>query len=179
MDPISQAVAEFQASFRKFRSEGRKRVLLMVSEAADRQTLAKVLRAEEWRADNTSPFLIFSTPYRDRSETFADMCSTIVMHYAMLRKELVEQGVTLPPWPSRAADPEDPAGRFALYVRTFQQGLRPPLEEVIVCWLPTEIADAEGWLRDVLTIHDCLATALVRFVLSDAKGGPLEKRPAR
>jgi tetratricopeptide (TPR) repeat protein len=178
MDPLSQALADFQTQFRDFRENSKARLLLILCDPAQAGALAKTLRGEEWQPDNQSPFLIFDTAYAEPPETFKTMNATVVGHYNLLQKELAQEGLALPVWNLQLTGKEEPVSALGLHVKKFHDRLKPPLQGLYVCWLPTRVENGAAWQKDVLSLLNLPLPPSVRFVFSDVKDGLLAKQVA-
>jgi hypothetical protein len=175
IDPLSRTILQFQEAFRVVRDEGKARVVLVQCDPTQMETLAKVLRAEEWQLDNTAPFLIFDTAYSEPAVAFGTMSATVEQHYRQLGKGLAEDGVVLPEWKIRSTGSETPLAVLLTHLRVFQSNLVPPLDGLWVCWLPRTVSNAKQWVKDIQTFLVSPLPSTVRFLFAEAEGGPLEK----
>jgi hypothetical protein len=175
MDPLSRTIQQFREEFRALRDEGRARVVLVHCDATQMETVAKVLRAEEWQPDNKAPFLIFNTAYSDPAVAYKTMSAIVEQHYRVLRKGLAEDGIRLPEWQVRLSGGETTLAVFLAHLQTFQRNLVKPLEGVWVCWVPPAVSNAAQWVKDIQTVLAFEFSPTVRFLFAEAEGGPLHK----
>jgi tetratricopeptide (TPR) repeat protein len=175
MDPLSKSIRQFQEEFRAIRDEGNARVVLLHCDARPTETVAKVLRAEEWQPDNKSPFLIFDTAYAEPVATFKTMSATVEQHYELMRKGLAKDGVNLPGWAVCLTGKETSLAAFITRLQAFAKNLVAPLKGLWICWLPGAVGNVRLWEQDVQTMLAADLPPNVRFLFADLAGGPLEK----
>ncbi|MDJ0836834.1 MAG: tetratricopeptide repeat protein [Acidobacteriota bacterium] len=169
MDPISQALADFQEDFRAFRDDPEQTVLQVISETRHVEMLTKALRGEEWQMENASPMLIFPTPWRNAGEDVAQMTLIIKEHYRMLAEAFAKKGEPLPVMKPAKPNHADALVVLVDHIRAFALSLKDVLAPPLVCWLPTQITDQSDWDTVLVHLYKVLRPLDIRFVTVSQK----------
>jgi hypothetical protein len=168
MDPLSASLEKFQKQFKKFKVNPKKKILCILSESQHFESLAKLMRAEEWQPDNRSPFIILHTPYLDNQDEAAEeMCKQIRAHFEMLQKESLNDGVTLPPLTIEKADHKIPIDPVIEHVVAFDKSLKGRLEPSFFCWFPKNVKNIGKWKKAVRWFYDYLLEQGNKIVLGN------------
>ncbi len=175
MDPISQAIDNFQQAFRAFRANGDLHLFRVETEARHVELLIKILRGEEWQSDNVHPLIVFPCAFRETSETLYQMKLLVVQHYGLLQKAFSEQAKSLPDLPLDPSAEEDPLAALVNALDGFVRGTSGHLAAPIVCWLPTEIKKPKAWQKVVTGLRAWMWPNELRLVLAtEAKNSRVE-----
>jgi len=173
LDPITEAVTQFQEEFREFRDSPIARVLRIIVEPKNVGTLVKTLRAEEWQPENKSPFLIFDTAYGHEPDTFDSMTRIVCEHYALLQESFAEDGTELADLTVELSGKEEPLLLFALHLGRFGECIGEVLDPPIVCWLPTNVDNYKKWTAVVVKLLRFGLERECRLVIADKEGDHL------
>jgi tetratricopeptide (TPR) repeat protein len=172
MDPVTEAVQEFQQTFRDFKDNPELKVLRIVTQPNNAGTLAKILRGEEWAPDNQSPFLIFDRAFTTEGETFEAMSQSLIAHYKILQDGLKEQETILPDF-NMESIPGETSEIFSSHVVRFIECIQGQLKPPYLCWFASDVRDDAGYERAIANIIRYLYNHDVRFVFSDDDVNPL------
>jgi tetratricopeptide (TPR) repeat protein len=172
VDPIAGAIRAFQEAFREFRRDRRARVLRITTTSKDIPALSKLLRAEEWRADNSSPFLILETAIGAIDEALPAFGAAIREHYELVRRGLADDGVTVEPFSAQFPLPADLIGGVVNDVAEFRRKVAPPLAPPLVFFVPVKVDRPAEWHDVFLRLLGPLIDLDVRVIVADMSNDP-------
>jgi hypothetical protein len=172
VDPVASAIRAFQEAFREFRRDAKARVLRVATTSNDLPALSKLLRAEEWRADNSSPFLILEAAIGAIHETLPGFGAAIREHHELVRRGLADDGVTIEPFSPQFPLPADLLGRLIEDVAEFRRKTAPPLAPPLVIFLPIKVDRPDEWHDALFRLLGPLIEQDVRVVFADMSNDP-------
>jgi hypothetical protein len=168
MDPISAAVARFQADLRRFRANPKAQLLRVLVGAADLDALQAAIRLAEWAPSNRSPYLTFSAAWPRGEAPFAAMSASLRLQYDTLRT----QG-DLGPLPEFGDlhDERGPSAVFARETHRFIECTHGRLDAPLLCWTPALVQDAAAYAHVMRGMIDYLTPMGSRILAVDEPEG--------
>jgi hypothetical protein len=170
VDPTAAAIVAFQNVFRDFRRDPQARVLRVRADAKELPIISRVLRAEEWRPDNSSPFVIFEQAFTREEEAFEAMRQALREHYRVLERALGEEGRPIPsvePLRLMQEFRSDPLLAIAEEMRCFAAGTGAVLEAPVFCFLPVKVDAVERWELALLRLVPFISRLKAHMVVTD------------
>src|SRR5271166_3269264 len=98
MDPITRAMGEFVGDADAFWRANPNRLLPLVADEYQRESIVEALRFYEAREENRRPVIVFTAPFGATSTYFPELAEYIAHHYERVRKGAAEEGVELAPF---------------------------------------------------------------------------------
>ncbi len=173
MDPINKEINRFQETFRDFRENTNARILHIITQPEQVNTIIKVLRAEEWQPENRHPFLIFNTDYTDDNTACDEMRMYLVEHYNLLRKGLEQENVHISELNVNFKG--EPYLVLAMHIQEFYKNVREVFDGLFACWLPASIGNRREWQKFITQLLKLPFDPNIRFVIADDGNDQLEK----
>jgi tetratricopeptide (TPR) repeat protein len=173
MDPITKMSQEFMRIWHRFRQSAKVRLFRIDTDPSMHQDLWRLFRAIEMAPDNRSPYLMFNSPFVNRTDFYRAAIEKLMADYALLREGLAKDGVhisELNPPPEPEGEPEE---KFALAVLAMWENVKAQFEYLMIIFLPERIEATAEWPGTIEQLLLLFSSSQVRLAVADTPAAML------
>jgi tetratricopeptide (TPR) repeat protein len=166
MDPITKMAQDFMNNWQRFRQSREARFFRIDTDPSMHRDLWRLFRAIEMAPDNRSPYLIFRTPFVDRTAFYFAAIQKLSEDYALLREGLGKDGVTIDEW-HPAETQGEPEDQFVAALHAMWERVSFQFEYLMIIFLPDRLEAKNDWENTVERLARLLSSSKVRLAVAD------------
>src|SRR4051812_27952695 len=144
------------------------RVLHVLTTHDLREAALEVVMAQEFHADNRSPFVLLDAPHTAAAPGWAARAESLRAQHQARRTAMKTEGYALPPLPPLPKSAQEPVALFAAQVLQLALARCPPLEGLVVVVAPQQVEQPVPWSEELLHVMETASLKDVRWVVVDS-----------
>lgn len=171
MQAYSQPLSKLHVEVSRFTRDRSLRLLHVITDASLHDATVEILAAQEYRADNRSPFVILQEPHKRNDPGWDRRALTVRRQHEQRRTQMAEHGEALGELPAAPAS----KGLVGLGEQLGQLLLVRPegTEGLVVLLAPSYVEAPERWQHAIGVLLSTKALAGVRFMIVDRERSSL------
>ena len=172
-NPVEQRLMELAEHWETFREDTAKRLLVWQADANALRFFQCFFEVQKHETDYTvgDLFIVFDVPFENAIQYSRELKKALAGQYDASREDLIQQGIT-PDWQFQPEELPDSVAGFADSLDSFGSKHQERIGHLVAVFMPTEVADNDGFTSWLLRTSKTRSSERLRFVVIDSLETP-------